>query len=114
MSSQIFKNVYPKQSLINFIDKFAHNNNNNNNNINYYLINKSYYKRAVFLDIIKYFIDDIKDYYHVSKYKYIENVDNYSKFMTIIRQLCKINNINYASKIIYSKSTYDITYYIYP
>ena len=108
MSSQIFKKIYPKESFINFISKFAHNNNN------YYFINKSYYKRAVFLDIIKDFIDDIKDYYHVSKRKYIENVDNYSKFMTIIRQLCKINNINFASKIIYSKSTYDITYYIYP
>ena len=108
MSSQIFKKVYPKESLINFIKKFAYDNNN------YYLINKSYYKRAIFLDLIKDFIDDIKDYYHISKRKYIENVDNYSKFMTIIRQLCKINNINFASKIIYSKSTYDITYYIYP
>jgi len=109
MTSQIFKKTYPKESFINFIEKFAYNNNNN-----YYLINKSYYKRAIFLDIIKDFIDDIKDYYHVSKCKYIDNVDNYSKFMTIIRQLCKINNINFASKIIYSKSTYDITYYIYP
>jgi hypothetical protein len=111
MSSQIFKKIYPKESLLNFISKFAYYNNNNNN---YYLINKSYYKRAIFIDIIKDFVDDIKDYYHVSKRKYIENVDNYSKFMTIIRQLCKINNINFASKIIYSKSSYDITYYIYP
>lgn len=109
MSSQIFKKTYPKESFINFIEKFAYNNNNN-----YYLINKSYYKRAIFLDIIKDFIHDIKDYYHVSKRKYIDNIDNYSKFITIIRQLCKINNINFASKIIYSKSTYDITYYIYP
>jgi hypothetical protein len=108
MTSQIFKKIYPKESFINFIDKFAYNINN------YYLINKSYYKRAIFLDIVKEFIDDIKDYYHVSKRKYIENVDNYSKFMTIIRQMCKINNINFISKIIYTKSTYDITYYIYP
>lgn len=108
MTSQIFKRVYPKESLINFIDKFAHNINN------YYLINKSYYKRVIFLDIINDFVDDIKPYYHVSKRKYVENVNNYSKFMTIIRQLCKINNINFVSKIIYLKSTYDITYYIYP
>jgi len=109
MSSQIFKKIYPKESLINFIAKFANNNNNN-----YYLINKSSYKRAIFLDIVKDLIDDIKDYYHVSKRKYIENVNSYSKFMTIIRQLCKINNINFVSKIIYEKSTYDILYYIYP
>lgn len=108
MSSQIFKKIYPKESFINFISKFAYNNNNK-----YFLINKSYYKRAIFLDIVGDFIDDIKEYYHISKVKYIEDVDNYSKFMTIIRQLCKINNINFVSKIIYSKSSYDITYYIY-
>ena len=107
MSAQIFKNVYPKESLIQFIKKFAYKNNN------YYLINKSYYKRAIFLDIINNFLLDIKPYYHISKYKYINNVDNYSKFMTVIRQLCKINNINFVSKIIYTKSTYDINYFIY-
>ena len=108
MSSQIFKKIYPKESLIEFIDKFAYKCNN------YYIINKAYYKRAVFLNIIKDFIDDIKDYYHASKSKYLENVNSYSKFMTIIRQMCKINEINFISKIIYSKSTYDIIYYIYP
>lgn len=108
MSLQIFKKNYPKESFITFIDKFAYKNNN------YYLINKSYYKRAIFLDIINDFIDDIKEYYHISKRKYVDNVNNYSKFMTIIRQICKINNINFVSKIIYTKSTYDIIYYIYP
>ena len=83
-------------------------------NKNYFVINKSYYKRAVFLDIIKDFVSDIKGYYHISKYKYIENVNNYAKFMTIIRQLCKVNNVNFVSRIIYTKSTYDIVYYIYP
>lgn len=107
MSFQIFKKIYPKACLINFISKFAYHNNK------YYLINKSYYKRAIFLNIVQDFINDIKEYYHISKQKYIQNVDNYSKFMTIIRQLCKINNINFVSKIFYSKSTYDITYYIY-
>jgi hypothetical protein len=108
MSSQIFKKIYPKESLIEFIEKFCYKYNN------FYIINKAYYKRAVFLDIIKDFIHDLKNYYHISKRKYLENVDSYSKFMTIIRQLCKINEINFISKIIYSKSTYDIIYYIYP
>ena len=107
MSSQIFKKVYPKESLIEFIKKFAYKANN------YYLVNKSYYKRAMFLDIINNFLIDVKPYYHISKHKYIENVNKYSKFMTIIRQLCKINNVNFVSKIIYLKSTYDINYYIY-
>jgi len=107
MNKQIFKKMFPKEELLNFIDKFAFKNNN------YYLINKSYYKKAQFMDIIDNFIEKIKPYYHLSKVKYTENVNTYSKFMTIIRQLCKINNINYASKILYNKSTYDINYFIY-
>lgn len=106
--SQIFKKIYPKESLINFISKFAYKNND------YYIINKSYYKRAIFLNIINDFVTDIKEYYHISKRRYTDNVNNYTKLMTIIRQLCKINNINFISKIIYTKSTYDIVYYIYP
>jgi hypothetical protein len=104
---QLFKKIYPKENLIEFIKKFAYKNNN------YYLINKSYYKRALFLNIIPDFLLDIKSYYHISKYKYINNVDNYSKFITIIRQICRSNNINYVSKIIYTKATYDINYFIY-
>ena len=107
MSLQIFKKIYPKENLITFIKNFAFYNDK------YYLINKSYYKRAIFLNIINDFLQDVKPYYHLSKTKYINNVDNYSKFMTVIRQLCKINNINFISKIIYVKSTYDINYFIY-
>ena len=107
MSNQLFKEKYPKENLIEFIKKFAFKTNN------YYLISKSYYKKALFLDIIPSFILDVKPYYHTSKCRYVNNVDTYSKFITIIRQLCRINNINYVSKIIYTKSTYDINYYIY-
>lgn len=107
MSTQIFKKIYPKDDLIKFIEKFAYNNSK------YYIINKSYYKRAIFLDIIDEFIDIITPYYHISKRKYIENVNNYTKFITIIRHLCKSNDINYVSKILYNKGTYDINYYIY-
>jgi hypothetical protein len=111
MNSQIFKKIYPITSLIEFIKKFAYYNDNINNK--YYLINKSYYKRAIYMNIIDNFLHELRDYYHLSKYKYLENVNTYSKFMTIIRQLCKINNVNFASKIVYAKTSYDIAYYIY-
>ena len=44
---------------------------------------------------------------------YINRKQNYSSFLTVIRQLCRVNNISYTSKIIYNKSSYDIVYYIY-
>ena len=107
MSKQIFKKIFPKEQLLEFIDKFALKTDN------YYLINKSYYKKAQYINIINSFIEKIKPYYHTSKIKYTENITSYSKFMTIIRQLCKINEISYVSKILYNKSTYDINYFIY-
>lgn len=107
MSKQIFKKNFPKEQLLEFIDKFALKTDK------YYLINKSYYKKAQYINIIDSFIEKIKPYYHTSKIKYTENITSYSKFMTIIRQLCKINEISYVSKILYNKSTYDINYFIY-
>lgn len=117
MKSQIFKEVYPKDLFINFISKFAAftytSNNNSSSNSGFYLINKIYFKKAIFLNIIDDFLTSVKPYYHRSKQKYLNDIDNYSKFMTVIRQLCKINEINFASKIKYDKSSYDICYYIY-
>ena len=37
----------------------------------------------------------------------------YNSFTTIIRQICKYNQITYTSQIKYDKSTYEIVYYIY-
>ena len=38
---------------------------------------------------------------------------NYTKFVTIIRQICKKNEIPFSNTIKYDKSTYNIIYYIY-
>jgi hypothetical protein len=38
---------------------------------------------------------------------------NYNKFVTVVRQICSVNNLPYTSKIVYNKSNYDILYYIY-
>jgi hypothetical protein len=38
---------------------------------------------------------------------------NYKSFITIIRQICKFNNIQYQNFIKYEKSSYNIYYYIY-
>ena len=37
----------------------------------------------------------------------------YKNLITIIRQICKYNNIPFTSDIKYSKSKYEITYFIY-
>ena len=76
-------------------------------------MNKASYKKSIFNDKLKNFLEKIESYYHNSKKYYVTRKLNYSKFITIIRQICKHNNILYTSKIKYDKSNYDIIYYIY-
>jgi hypothetical protein len=44
------------------------------------------------------------------------NIDaplTYNSFITVIRQICKYNKIQYKNEIKYDKSSYDIYYYIF-
>ena len=84
----------------------------NNNNENEYLLTKAVFKRAELLNYIHPFIETIKPYYYFSKQHYVHKVINYNAFITIIRQLCNVNDIKYTSKIVYIKSNYEIQYTI--
>lgn len=107
MSLQIFKQVFPLEILLTFLDKLSCKVNN------CYVITNDVYKKAVYNNMLTDFLDECKPYYHISKVKYIEKKQNYNSFNTIVRQICKVNNINFVSKIKYDKSSYSIIYYIY-
>ena len=59
------------------------------------------------------FISLLEPYYYDSKKHYITRKMDYNRFITILRQLCNVNNIRYETKMIYNSSTYEIVYYIY-
>ena len=107
MSSQIFKDQIPKERLFDLLEKICIKNNN------YYIFNKISYKKGGFLQLLQPFCDSLLNSYHKSKQFYITRKQSYSSFVTIIRQLCRLNNIDYISKIVYNKSAYDIVYNIY-
>ncbi len=107
MNSQIFKKNVPEIILFELLDKICEKNNNN------YVLSKTAYKHACYHDYIDDFCNTLKDYYHKSKEYYVDRKLNYTKFVTIIRQICKTNKILYTSNILYNKSNYDILYYIY-
>lgn len=107
MSSQIFKKTLSKDILYELLNKICIKYNN------YYIFNKIAYKKGEFQQLLEPFCKSLLEYYYESKQFYITRKLTYSSFVTIIRQICRLNNINYASKIVYSKSDYDIQYYIY-
>ena len=107
MSKQIIKKDIPSEILLNLLNNISIKQNN------YYIINKIAFKKAEYLKILENFTDTLKEFYFKSKYFYLDRKCTYSSFLTLIRHLCKNNNISYISKILYDKSSYEIIYYIY-
>lgn len=107
MGCQIFIKLVPKEMIYILLNKICIKYKN------YYIFNKIAYKKGLFNELLEPFRKSLLEYYHMSKRFYITRKLTYSSFVTILRQLCRSNDINYASKIVYSKSNYDIQYYIY-
>lgn len=107
MTSQLFKNPIPNQLFIDLLDSIAVKSEN------CYVLNNNSFKKGTFNNIIHKFIEECKPYYFLSKRKYLERKLNYNSFITIVRQICRYNKINYSSQIKYDKSSYDIVYYIF-
>ena len=106
MSNQIFKKNVDKDLVLSFLEEYAEQNDK------FYIFSKTSYRKAEFHNAIEPLIVKIKEYYHLSKYYYLERKLNFSKFITILRQLCKSSNISYTSRIVYVNSSYNIIYYI--
>ena len=106
MPSQLFKQHIPIEILFNFLNEVCEKEHN------YYKFNTDAYKRAVLKDIHTSFLEKIKPFYHKAKQHYVERKVNYNNFVTILRQLCNLHSVGYTSKINYSKSKYEIVYYI--
>ena len=107
MANQTFKKEFPKELLFDLLQSIAIKNEK------YYTLNHDAYKKGVFNNILPNFFEKCKQYYHLSKQKYLERKMTYNSFTTILRQICNFINITYTSVIKYDKSTYNIIYYIY-
>lgn len=106
--SQIFQKPIPKKILIDFLDNYCDKKNN------HFVFSNTIFKKIKFEPKnLEDFYESIKCYYFKSKLFYLEREKNYKNFITILRQICKYHAIAYTSKIIYSKSTYEIKYFIY-
>ncbi len=110
MSNQIFKKLIPNDIFYKFLYNVCET--CKITEVKYIIFNKASYNKLKYHDLIEPFCNFLKNYYHSSKYKYISAVNNFNKFITIIRQICNANNIIYINKCIYIKSKYEPVYYI--
>lgn len=107
MVSQIFKHNIPNEVLFDFLSSISIKTDK------YYIVNLEAYKKGVFNNVISDFYEKIKEYYYLSKRFYLERKMSYTNFTTILRQICKFNEISYTSQIKYDKSRYDIIYNVF-
>jgi len=107
MTKQIFRNIVPNEILFELLEKICLKTDK------YYLIDINAYKKMVFNKFYEEFCENLKEYYHTSKHFYLERKMEYNAFTTIVRQICKNNNIAFNTQILYNKSKYNINYLIY-
>ena len=105
--SQTFKSPINKNILFEFLEKICEKREK------YFVFDLSSYKRGELNNENDLFLEIVKPYYHTAKQFYIERKISYSRLCTIIRQICKFNSISFTTKVLYSKSKYNIPYYIY-
>ena len=113
--SQLFCKTVPDNILYDFIGKVSTLQTSDISGVtrNFYKIDKIIFKKLEFHNLIKNFLEEIKQYYFTNKHYYIERDITYNNFLTIVRQLCKYNNIDFKKEIVYEKDTYSIEYYIF-
>ena len=107
--SQLFKNKISINILLDFLEKI-----NCQKMDNFYIVDITAYKRSIYINALKPFLSQLKDFYYPSKYNYIdpENM-NQNKFNTIIRQISKYTNTHYEKKLRHDQSRYSVVYRIY-
>lgn len=77
--------------------------------INHYSIEKILLTDTSRIDT---FINTITPYYHKSYLHYINKGFNYTSFSTILRHICKVNQVQYVCKKTYEKSKPFTEFYI--
>lgn len=106
MSNLIFKKDVSNNVLFDFLETYC------SIEKEYFLLDKLIFKQYEYNNLVIDFYNTIKDNYKEGKRYYLDRSISYNNFLTIIRQICKNNNIPYYSKIKYDNNKYYIIYYI--
>lgn len=104
--NQLFINIPDVNILLSLLNKICQFNST------HFILDKISFKTAKYNKYLDEFCKELLPYYYKSKQFYITRKITYTNFLTIIRQLCNINNIDFTSSIVYDKSNYNIIYYI--
>jgi hypothetical protein len=107
----IFKSPVPMETLYEFLDKFCIKNAKCKNK--YYLLDATAFRKIQYhITWYNSFVQQIAPYYHTSKQMYLTRPLTYNNLVTIIRQICKMNDVIFFKRVSYSKDDYNNDYTI--
>lgn len=107
MLHQLFRKQVPIELLMSLLDKICLKTDK------YYLVDANAFKVLLYNNYQEEFCKTMLEYYHSSKAYYVNREFTYKSFATVIRQICKSNDVMYGSKMKYEKSLYNIDYFVY-
>lgn len=113
MSRQLFKKPISIYVLTELLDKISKDETKDVTK-DVYIIDTITYKKMIYKELLTPFLKELEEYYYNSKKKYISREMTYSRFLTIVRQICAHNKVLYTKKILYIKNSYEIVYSIFP
>ena len=102
----LFREVIPLEILIHLLDTICMKCEE------YYLIDNISFNKMVILNLPSSFLEQVKKYYHRSKYYFLDRPFSYNSFVAIIRHICNYHQLNFIRKIKYNHSEYHIQYFI--
>lgn len=109
---QLFNSAIPKSVVITFL---SHISNDKVRDDKYYVINVNSFRKSFADNSFKEFCEEIRPYYIPSKQRYIDSVETYSRFLTVIRQVCRVTHMEIKKMRVGSghNNTYFV-YHVYP
>jgi hypothetical protein len=117
-SQKLLRTPIPNELFYDFIQKVSHKMPNSN----HYLIDMSAYKKATYCDeshtmqtdsLLQKFCNDLMPYYCKDKQFFLTRKMTYNNLNTILRQICRHNDIECKINRKYDKSKTQIVYCIY-
>ena len=81
-----------------------------------FVFNTDSFQKAQYYNLFHPFLNTLKEHYHAKKHYFLhtsaDSPFTYNRFTTILRHICKTNNIPFHSSICYDKSDYTVVYKI--
>jgi len=105
---QLFRKPPDNDILLRLLEEISYKNRNGG-----YIIDTNVYKKMLFNNLNAGFCNELAEFYHESKQHYVTRPLTYKSFATILRQICKANNIAIRSRVLYIESVYSTEYTIH-